>query len=241
MIQYASVILRKIVEIFFGVLFYIIGKPIYSQSVAKTVELYSDDSFAQLFTQVRLWDSPFIEIEKIVPKKGKILDLGCGDGFFAHFLSTSSNARELFGIELNGLRLKNAPLGKGKVHLQQGDILNTKFPKADVITLIHVLHHLPSPNSQIDLLSRCYASLKPKGSLIIAEIDYTPKLKYLFTYFIDSIVVPILFDGKLFDPKIFYRSRDEWVKLLHGIGFTVSSRATDAHKPFSHILIVAKK
>jgi len=151
-------------------------------------------------------------------------------------LGIASKRRKIFGIELNKERLVESDRGLKNVRFKVGDITKTKIEKVDAILLIHVFHHLPSYSHQIKILEACKKNLNKNGKLIVCEIIEKPFLKYLFTYLTDVLILPIVFNNKLFDSKINYRKDSEWKKLFKDYGFKV--KATYPHKgmPFSHVL-----
>ena len=211
------------------------------EDIKKVIQLYKGDRFTSIFTKIRFWDAPYCEIEKIVPKRGKILDLGCGDGIFVNYLATTSPKRDLIGIEVNKDRLKTANRGLKNTKFLVGSVLTESFSKVDVITMIHLLHHLPSKKSQEELIEKTYKSLRMGGKLIIAEVSEKPLLKYFLSWVVDAFVVPMLFEGKFFSGDIFYRKDAEWKNLLLKYGFKVQSMSLQKGKPFSHSLFVATK
>jgi len=97
-------------------------------------------------------------------KVGKVLDFGCGTGDFANFLS--QNNWNAYGVEPN----KN---GRGKA-LNKGvncfeSLEELKESNFDIITLWHVLEHLPDYNSKIQELK---SRLNTEGYLIIAVPNF---------------------------------------------------------------------
>lgn len=228
-----NLVLKIILKIFFVVFF--AGKKNDDRRAEKIIKLYESNDFSGTFTKIRLWDAPFKQIEKLVPKKGLIIDLGCGDGIMSNYLAIEDPKRKIIGIELNKGRIKVADKGLKNTKFISGDILKKDVPSADIILLLHVFHHLLSFNEQELLIKKIYQKLKKNGKLIIAEIDTKPFLKYWFTYLVDVVVVPILFEGKIFSEKIFYRSEKEWMNLLTNNGFKCKVVSMEKGKPFSHI------
>lgn len=228
-------LLQRILRVFFK----LILKEEKDPYIKKIIDLYKKNGFTYLFAKIRIWDSPFAEVERFIPKRGTILDLGCGDGFFANYLALKSSKRKVIGIEINKDRVKDANKGLENTQFIKEDVTKSKLNYVDVILMFHLLHHLHSKKAQISLIKYCVKKLKKDGKLLIVEVDRKPLVKYLFSYLIDTIIVPILFDKKLTDFNIHYRSQDEWIKLLKSFNLKISTRKADTGKPFSHIIIEA--
>jgi 2-polyprenyl-3-methyl-5-hydroxy-6-metoxy-1,4-benzoquinol methylase len=93
-------------------------------------------------------------------KNKKICDFGCG---YAGFLSLCRKlTKNLYGVEVNDFYLKYL-YNKKKFINTSNDINNFKT-KFDLVTLFHVLEHLPS---QISILEKIRKNLKKKGKVII--------------------------------------------------------------------------
>lgn len=228
--------LTSLIQYFFKLYFLFFGKPKTSPSLKKAIDLYENQGFSSLFKLIRVWDAPYQEIEKLVPKSGRIIDLGSGDGLLVNYLGIASSNRDILGIEMNKDRLKESNKGLKNVKFKHGDILKVKMGKVDSIILIHVLHHLPSYESQLMILEACRKNLNINGKLIIAEIIHKPFLKYLFTFITDVFILPIIFNNRLIDTKINYRSDEAWKKLLNEFGFKVKTTYPHRKRPFSHVL-----
>lgn len=96
--------------------------------------------------------------------KGRILDIGAGTG---EFLSVAKNdGWEIKGVEPSE-RAKTIAKSKGISFVEEtGELENHSF---DVISMWHVLEHVPDLNKQIKELKRL---LKPTGTLIIAVPNF---------------------------------------------------------------------
>jgi 2-polyprenyl-6-hydroxyphenyl methylase/3-demethylubiquinone-9 3-methyltransferase len=60
----------------------------------------------KLFCLLRYITAPFNEMEKMVPKKGKILDIGCGHGLFELILKSKSNKRVITAIDPDSKKIQ---------------------------------------------------------------------------------------------------------------------------------------
>lgn len=209
--------------------------------VRETVALYPNTGFGGLSAKIRFWDSPIEQLEKFVPKSGVIIDLGCGEGIMTNYLAKSAPQRQLIGIELNKSRTKYANRGLKNAKFIQADVLEEALPKADSIVMSHLMHHLPSFQDQMKLIQHCGSSLRQGGQLIIVEVDKQFSLKYLFTWLIDAVIVPILFDKQFFNIKVFHRSRRDWKLIIEHFDFKVERIEQVKNGPFPDIIILAKK
>jgi|GEM_PF-2467774 len=238
--KYIRFILIKLLTWFFVFIYPIERKKVFSKNMKKAVNLYADGGFDGLFAKIRMWDAPYKEIEKTVPKKGIIVDLGSGDGLFSNYLAIESARRKIIGLENNGERVKRADKGLKNTIFKKADILNANLPKAECFLLIHVFHHLPKKSDQKKLLLKIRKDIK--GSLIVAEISEKPFLKFIFSVFTDFLIVPILFGDKLVDTNVHYRKDKEWRRLFTECGFEVK-RVSFPHRgmPFSHVLYECKR
>jgi len=101
-------------------------------------------------------------IDRYVPKKGRLLDFGCGTG---HFLKKADKGGwETVGFEPNPHAAKIArEENQLNIYYQLEDLEAEK--KFDAITLFHVLEHVHDLNETISYLQ---AKLKKRGSLLVA-------------------------------------------------------------------------
>jgi len=103
-------------------------------------------------------------INSYQPSKGKILDIGAGTG---DFLAVASNdGWKTVGVEPSE-KAKEIARSKGVLFVENtSELENHSF---DVITMWHVLEHVPNLDVQIKELKRL---LKPSGTLIVAVPNF---------------------------------------------------------------------
>jgi 2-polyprenyl-3-methyl-5-hydroxy-6-metoxy-1,4-benzoquinol methylase len=103
-------------------------------------------------------------INSFQPQKGRILDIGAGTG---DFLSVAKNdGWQTIGVEPSD-KAKTIAKNKGVSFVEQTDEIEKN--SFDVITMWHVLEHVPDLEKQIKELKRL---LKPSGTLIIAVPNF---------------------------------------------------------------------
>ena len=103
-------------------------------------------------------------INSYQPVKGRILDIGAGTGDF--LLECKNQNWDILGIEPND-KAKGIAVGKG---IKFGDTIEKLESNSfDVITMWHVLEHVPDVEHQVAELKRL---LKPSGTIIIAVPNF---------------------------------------------------------------------
>ena len=190
----------------------------------------------RLYISLRWLICPFDLVEKHVPKNGTVLDIGCGFGIFSHYLATQSKERKIIGIDLVEHRIEQA--NKLVTQLQNlsfvcADILDHRLPSADAITMIDVLHHIPSMELQNKLLKDCFLCLKENGKMIIKDVNKYPRWKYWWNYIHDYVMTK--------GQPVLYQDEKNIINLLKKNGFHLKySEIIDGY-PYAHVIYVAAK
>ena len=139
--------------------------------------LYKEIGFFPLLHTVIKWAlTPFEKMEEYIPKKGKILDLGCGNGLFSNYLAIKCQDREITGLDYSTKRISIARKtiqGRKNIAFSLGHIESIKLSPCDCIIFSDFLHHLSYQNQE-ELIRCSFESLNQDGILIIKEIDKHP-------------------------------------------------------------------
>ncbi len=103
-----------------------------------------------------------VKLINSLSEKGKILDIGCGNG---HFLNECANNNwQVFGMESNETARNNATeLIQKNIYNSIEQVCETK--KYNIITLWHVLEHIHELDVYLKTIKKC---LKKGGKIIIA-------------------------------------------------------------------------
>ena len=101
-----------------------------------------------------------------IPKeyKGRILDIGCGNGIYLYNLK--KHGWKVYGVEMSQRAVAFAQKKLKLKNVRHGTIENIRYPDEyfDVITMNHVIEHLFEPKKALEEINRI---LKKKGLLII--------------------------------------------------------------------------
>ena len=209
----------------------------------KLFKLYRDvDLLTKIIIRVKLKICPFFKMEKYFPRRGEIIDLGCGNGLFTNLLKLGSKERKITGYDLDEKKIQIARKTQESVDLgvkfYHDDILKMDYPESDVFCLSDVLYLIPYKQQDL-ILKKCHLSLRKNGLLVIKEIDTKPKWKYLWNFFQETLAVRIL--NLTLGRNFYFRGENEFIKILSEIGFKVKVIRLDKGYWYPHILYLCYK
>lgn len=163
------------------------------------------DKIAQAYTKEFFEDKVDIKyLDKflsLLPRKAKILDVGCGPGNFTKYFLEKGFSTE--GIDLSTEMLKIARKMVPKSTFKVMDMRKLKYPHKsfDGLCIAYSLYHVPS-NQTTCVLKEFYRVLKPRGIMIlmlqkgkgegIIPEPFDPKRKMFFKYFQEKEIKNLL-------------------------------------------------
>ena len=121
--------------------------------------------------------------EKYLPKKGKIVDVGCGYGFLSLMLGFMGKEREILGIDYDDEKINiasNCVSKNNKTNFVHADVTQYEFTEADAFIINDVLHYL-EPEQQIHLIKKCVNKLNKNGVMIVRDADADKKKRHMGT------------------------------------------------------------
>jgi len=141
---------------------YVLSKYGYIQNKCKYLLFKLIGSIVYIFPTEKI-EIDFNILELSNKEKGKLLDIGCGNGAFMKRMISLGWECEGIDFDKNAIE---ACLKEG-LNVSLGDLSNQNIQNNsfDVITISHVIEHVDNPFS---LLSECYHILKPGGQIVIA-------------------------------------------------------------------------
>lgn len=190
----------------------------------------------------------------LLPDRGKLLDLGCGQGVLLSLLDAAKAVYQagawprswpapplnlaLRGVELREDRVRAArqALGGG-VEIIRGDLRGLGLQPCAVIAILDVMLYLDEVEQQ-RLLDRAAAALEPGGLLLLREADAGAGLSFQVTKWSEKIAGAMRGD---FSRPLRYRSATQWIAELAERGFAVSAEPMSEGTPFANVLYIARK
>mgnify|MGYP003295088586 CR=1 FL=1 len=136
-----------------------------------------------------------------IKDNSKILDLCCGSGDFAIFISNKYANSIVYGLDFSPLMLEIAKNKNKKITFIESDATNTPFNNSefDYITMGFGLRNIKNYNKCVKEINRI---LKPNGKFL--HLDFNPQTKLNNLY--DKIILQIL--------KIFIKDLEPYKYLL---------------------------
>lgn len=172
---------------------------------------------------------PLTEIDKAIPNRGQIVDLGCGEGVTAKYLARTKT-RQVIGVDNNKKRLQNST--QENLNFVLSDIRNYELKNPDAVVISDVLHHL-NYKDQKKLLVKIAANLKKGGIFIIKEIDTNEFIRSRLSRFWDFVFYP--------RDKIYYQNSKNLRDFLESLEFNVKISRASRIFPGSTALFICQK
>ena len=123
-----------------------------------------------VFWKMRM-DPLFKTLDRVVPRQGFILDLGCGYGVATHWLACFTDGRSFLGLDYDEDKIRVAQRTAPehpRIRFAVADILEAEYPPCDTILLLDVLHYW-TPEKQQMILNKARQALRPGGTLVLRD------------------------------------------------------------------------
>jgi tRNA (uracil-5-)-methyltransferase TRM9 len=113
------------------------------------------------------------KIADLIPKNASVLDLGCGNGNLATYISENGFSGKFTGLDFSAGLIdiaKNS--GIEDSHFEVADLTDNDWDEKltkqsfDMVLSFAVMHHLAGSEFRVEFLKKIYALLKPGGEFI---------------------------------------------------------------------------
>lgn len=153
----------------------------------------------------------------------RILDVGCGYGYFSIFLSETLAPVRITGIDYDEEKIeiaKGCVLDNPDIHFLSGDVLTLSLEgEFDTIFLNDVLHYLNQEN-QKKLMDKLYTYLAPNGLLFIRDGIRSASPEHNKTERTEFFSTRLGFNKKVQD--FYFPTKEEYLSLGEQYGMSVT-------------------
>lgn len=186
----------------------------------------------------------FGEVEKDIPREGKILDVGCGSGMFTMKMARNFPEREVMGLDPSPGRIELARRRSGNLKnlkYKTGYLAGIRDREFDCVVIIDVLYLLPE-TEKLKLVKQVRKLLKKGGKLIIKFNGKSPGWKYGLLLAEEALMVKVLKLTYSDYGKVYFLSGWEYRQLLEKAGFKVvkEKRLSGKLGHLPHAMLVAE-
>jgi 2-polyprenyl-6-hydroxyphenyl methylase/3-demethylubiquinone-9 3-methyltransferase len=195
----------------------------------------------RLFVRGRAFLSDLAVVERYVPNKGFIVDLGCGHGLFACVMRESAPDRRVLGIDLDARKIevaRKAIQDTQWLRFEVGDIVQQPPPKCDAVTIVDVLYLL-SFEDQEQVLKNAASALGEGGPLIVKAQEKRLDPRFALTYAQEMVTVSLGFTrgGR---ERFYFPSREQALAMFDRAGFLVDV-VEMPRRPYTDVVYLARK
>lgn len=209
-------------------------------ALARALRRYAEAPLLdRLFVRGRAFLADLTFVEAFVPRRGFIVDLGCGHGLFANLLREASDGRRVLGVDADPRKVAIAKLTEREgLRFELGDVTTRQPPPCDAVTVVDVLYLMP-PEVQEQLVAHAASALAEGSLLVIYGQEARADPRYLFGY-AQELVTTSLGVTQGGRGRFYYRPRAEMAALLGRHGF-VTEVIPLQRRPYTDALYVARR
>ncbi len=190
--------------------------------------------------KVRLEDK-YKPFDKILPKKAKITDIGCGYGMMAYMLHLLSDERTIEGIDYDVEKIQVANecfLRNDNITFVAADATNYPLAASDVFLISDMLHYI-SADQQHKLIRDCLNNLNSGGLLIIRDGDSDLEDRHSGTEWTEKFSTQVFGFNKIKQGGLSFLSGKDIEKIAAEYG--LKTERLDLTKKTSNIIFVIRK
>jgi 2-polyprenyl-3-methyl-5-hydroxy-6-metoxy-1,4-benzoquinol methylase len=133
----------------------------------------------RLHVLIRWLSCPFPPVVDVLPRTGRILEVGCGHGLFSSYVTQRVPGVEVCGVDIDADKVAVATRSAGSSGRLSFAVAESGVLPAGpwtAVVLVDVLYLLDEAGQQA-LLESCAAVLAPGGVLVVKDMSTRPRWK----------------------------------------------------------------
>lgn len=165
---------------------------------------------------------------RIVPRRARITDIGCGLGPLSYMLAMLSGERTVLGIDYDAdkIAVANHNFSRNeRIRFVCANVADYDLPESDVFVMNDMLHYMDYL-SQERLLETCIAKLLPGGMLIIRDGDAGGTAKHRVTRFTELLSTRLLEFNKR-ENDLCFPTHEQFARVAERFHLEIEQRAND--------------
>ncbi len=187
--------------------------------------------------------SNYEEFNKLIPKTGRILDVGCGYGFLSYMLNLTGEDRIITGVDYDPEKIevaKNSFLKNDNIEFICSDIMAFPIDCHDAFVFSDVLHYLPVEDQE-RLLKRCIENLNPGGIVLIRDADITKTKEHKGTKLTEFFSTRILgFNKTGKNKELYFTSFDQLKHIIENYKMNIEV-IQESNRTSNLLIIISNK
>lgn len=178
--------------------------------------------------------------DRLLPRNGHIVDLGCGHGAMSYMLSMLSDRRQITGVDYDQKKIalaNNCFAKNDNIEFIHADICAFDIPAADAYVISDVLHYIDR-ESQDRVIKMCIDRMNKGGVLLIRDGDTSDKERHSRTEQSERWSTRIIKFNKTNGP-LYFLSKEQIADIAHRNNMSIEIVESD--KKSSNTLFVLKR
>ncbi len=169
--------------------------------------------------------------DKLIPRRARITDIGCGFGPLCYMLAQTSADRDILGIDYDDDKIAVAQHGWLRQHchlrFEQANALEYPLPQSDVFIMNDMLHYMSAEHQQ-QLIEKCVAALADGGQIIIRDGNTEEQQRHRLTRFTELMSTRIIKFNKT-EERLCFLSETRMRQIAAALGMTVETIQNDRY------------
>jgi 2-polyprenyl-3-methyl-5-hydroxy-6-metoxy-1,4-benzoquinol methylase len=195
----------------------------------------------RLHVLVRWLSCPFPPVVDVLPRTGRILEVGCGHGLFSSYVAQRVPGVEVHGVDIDADKVAVATRSTASGRLSFAVAESGVLPAGpwDAVVLVDVLYLLDEAGQRA-LLESCAAVLAPGGVLVVKDMSTRPRWKAWVNRAQETLSVRVL-RITAGSAHFAFVEPDQRARWLQAAGLLdVRSRRLDRGRAHPHHLLVGR-
>lgn len=196
-------------------------------------------------TAIRWMSAPLTEVESLIPRRGRILDFGCGHGLLSLAAARKAPDRVVHGVDVDEAKIDAAR--QAAVAADVGEAVTFEVvehgwcpaPSSfDVVVVTDVLYLLGT-EAALHVLGALAGAVRPGGRLLVKEMAAAPRWKVGVNLLQERLAIDVV--GYTKGAAVSPVPIDVLADRVRAVGLSAEVRRLDRGYPHPHAIVTAHR